>query len=229
MFIAPVICCFIGLGALLNMLVSIMHEEQKAIAEEVRSNDEEADGLEDSIIEIQKGCKSRQDRISQGKEEVKPISGIRESNARLNISLEELKKRLQEASDESERLSAECDLAREKKEEERKNVSVTTIGGTQKNRHLKPVFVECASQKAILQPQAKELSSNPDKSDQEAFLDFARRTGYVVFLIRPDGFGCFENYRDLMISANKNARSPVEYGYEPVNADWNLIYPGKEG
>ena len=57
----------------------------------------------------------------------------------------------------------------------------------------------------------------------------ARRTRYVVFLIRPDGFYCFGNYRAAILAANQEAGPVIEFGYEPFNAEWKPVFPGKEG
>jgi hypothetical protein len=46
-----------------------------------------------------------------------------------------------------------------------------------------------------------------------------------VFLIRPDGFTAFENYRDVLQTHNTSATRALDLGYEPVDADWQLVYP----
>lgn len=92
----------------------------------------------------------------------------------------------------------------------------------------KPVFVECTDRAAIIQPEGTLLGSNPDSEDRKAFLDAAKRTRYVVFMIRPDGFYCFHKYRDLIVSANQGSQATIDFGFEPVNADWELVYPGQE-
>jgi len=270
MFATPVILCFIGMGALLNMLVFSMHEEQLAnvdasqkyqdaiaenqrhrdelagqearaeqarkekeeedkAAEEERANNEAAEDWEKKTAESEAGNDGRREQVPDKEKKTAQLPGVRQQNARLNVSLEKLKQDLQEAETELQRLSAECDVARKEKDKERRRVDVTALDGTRKVSDHKPVFVECSRGKAILQPQERTLSADPGAADRETLLAAARRTRYVVFLVRPDGFRCFENYRSFVISAGQKTGAPIEFGYEPVNADWELVFPGKEG
>jgi hypothetical protein len=81
----------------------------------------------------------------------------------------------------------------------------------------------------ILQPAGTQLGDDPDDDDRRVFLSAASRTGYVVFMIRPDGFRSFNNYRRIVASVNQGSPGKLDCGFEPVNADWKLIYPGQKG
>ena len=48
---------------------------------------------------------------------------------------------------------------------------------------------------------------------------------YVLFLIRPNGFESFFEYRQLVLSRAKQPGGAIEHGYEPVNSDSKLVYP----
>ncbi|MFQ5728848.1 MAG: hypothetical protein ACE5GN_00615 [Waddliaceae bacterium] len=92
----------------------------------------------------------------------------------------------------------------------------------------KAVFIECEEKWIRIMPEGKHLESGPSKASREEFLQIAKTTGYVVFLIRPDGYASFENYREVVENYNKEAASPLEFGYEPIDADWKLAYPSGE-
>ena len=172
---------------------------------------------------------ARRKRILEEQAATAPLPKLREENGRLNVSAEDLRKKLREADDEFRQLKIKCDVARKEKDKERRKVDVTALDGTRKISDHQPVFVECSRFKAILQPQARPLGPNASPDDRNAFLTAARGTRYVVFLIRPDGFPCFQKYRACLLAANKESGTSIEFGYEPVNADWELVFPGKEG
>lgn len=143
-------------------------------------------------------------------------------------SKQELERKLQEAQRERERLVAELDKVQREIEDKKKEYWVPELpGGTRHTR--KPVYVECTAGGAILQPAGTLLGGDPDDNDRRAFLSAASRTGYVVFLIRPDGFRSFNNYRRIVTSVNQESPGKLDCGFEPVNADWKLIYPEQKG
>ena len=87
------------------------------------------------------------------------------------------------------------------------------------------MFVECDSKGVWLRPERKLLDPTVSPAARTTFLNRVQSTGYVVFLIRPDGFVPFRRYRDVLITYNATAERPLDFGYEPVNADWKLVYP----
>jgi len=204
-------------------------EAADKVAKEGRQNNRAAKDQEEQTAESKASNDARRRRISYLTEGTVQLPGVRQENSRLSISVEDLKKKLWEADDELQRLAAECNLARKEKDKQRRAVDITALDGTRRVSDHKPLFVECTWNKAILQPQERTLGSDPDAADREMFLSESRKTRYVVFLIRPDGFHCFEKYRNSLLAANKESQTPVEFGYEPVNADWDLAFPGKEG
>lgn len=91
--------------------------------------------------------------------------------------------------------------------------------------HRPAVFMECDARGVWIMPERRLLAASAPSSARQAFLSKARTTGYVVFLIRPDGFTAFENYRDVLQTHNTSATRALDLGYEPVDADWQLVYP----
>lgn len=87
------------------------------------------------------------------------------------------------------------------------------------------VFVECDAQGVWMMPERKLLETSASDAAREAFLTRVRSKGYVVFLIRPDGFNAFRKFRELVETHNRASINKLEYGYEPINADWRLVYP----
>ena len=113
------------------------------------------------------------------------------------------------------------------KAEEERRFSATALFGTQRIGAQKPTFVECRGDKGVLQPQARRSAPSPAPTTGRRSSP-PRSTHYVVFLIRPDGFDCFENYRKVLLAASPSEPAPIDFGYEPVNADWELDYSGKD-
>lgn len=90
------------------------------------------------------------------------------------------------------------------------------------------VFVECDAKGAWLMPERRMLEPTVPREARRLFMEHVRKTGYVVFLIRPDGFTAFERYRDFVETYNDTSTVPIDYGYEPLDADWRLVYPKVE-
>ncbi len=84
-----------------------------------------------------------------------------------------------------------------------------------------PLYVECDQQGILLQPENRRLPVQPDSSSKADFLQTARQRKYVLFLIRPNGFDSFRNYRKLL----EQQASEVDYGYEPIRQDGRVLYP----
>lgn len=118
---------------------------------------------------------------------------------------------------------------RGKKAETRKNVvTATSIHGVASNRDGAVTFAECSKAGVLLKPLNRRLSADPSTADKETFQQAAGESGYVVFMVRPDGLGTFQHYRALIEEANGSMTSKIEMGYEPIDAAWELVYPGEE-
>jgi Skp family chaperone for outer membrane proteins len=118
---------------------------------------------------------------------------------------------------------------RGKKAETRKNVvTATSIHGVASNREGSVTFAECSKAGVLVKPLNRRLSADPSAADKETFQQAAGESGYVVFMVRPDGLGTFQHYRTLIEEANGSRTSKIEMGYEPIDAAWELVYPGEE-
>lgn len=81
-----------------------------------------------------------------------------------------------------------------------------------------PLYVECDGQGIVLQPESVRLRADPSDEEMKRFAQTARRRRYVLFLIRPDGFTAFQQYR-VQIGQDK-----IDFGYEPINQDGRVLY-----
>lgn len=118
---------------------------------------------------------------------------------------------------------------RGKKAEARKNVvTATSVHGVASNRDGAVTFAECSKAGVLVKPLNRRLSADPSAADKETFRQAAGESGYVVFMVRPDGLGTFQHYRAIIEEANGSRTSKIEMGYEPVDAAWQLVYPGEE-
>jgi len=265
-FLVPMLCCFIAIGAFLHVLMSFMqqrHEEKTELAQRIEQVERDSADLEGQLeqenerasdfqtrleeeqrrAEAAGAAENETDRMRSEAAKIEPrrsshqaqrdavarkteaLPDVRENHRRLNLSLEDLQKQLEKAEAEHAELAKREIDAKEKKEEERKKVRVLEISGTRTRHSRKPVFVECSAGNAIVQPEGRKLGAYPGSDDKATFLACARRTGYVVLLVRPDGFQCFENYREVV----EDSGASIDFGYELVNEDWIIIYPGQEG
>jgi hypothetical protein len=137
---------------------------------------------------------------------------------------------------------SETDLARQVQQLQQEIAALTEqIGGVQREvdakeqvqaQQLVPagsrkpaVFVECTAAGVLLMPERTLLQATVPPAARETFLARVTARGYVVFLIRPDGLTAFERYREVVQTYNKTTRNTLNIGYEPVNADWKLVYP----
>ena len=104
-------------------------------------------------------------------------------------------------------------------------VPVPSLAGGTGRKPRRITFIECFGGGAMVQPQEHRLPDIPEGAAGRAFLDAARTTGYVLFLVRPNGVRVFDEYRALIDEANGSGRPRIEIGYEPIDADWQLAYP----
>jgi hypothetical protein len=254
MFALPALCYFIGMGTVLNMAVSSAVDDQKALAQ-LEKTCKQAAGENQALaarlgeerdrvgkLRLQVGDEARRRvaiskrlgeqivagnrRLRQQHAEAQGIVASLNDARSLAVSLDVLRQKLREADAEVSRLSAERDAtAQDKKKKERTPRVILDGSGGQSSRR-KPVYLVCSAQNAILEPEGRQLGSDPSPFDQQAFLAAVRATGYVVFLIRPDGVPCFMIYRRFVTSDNAISGQPIQFGFEPVNADWDCSNPG---
>jgi hypothetical protein len=126
---------------------------------------------------------------------------------------------------ESQQLAAQLAQLQRRPDPSTKTVRVERIRGTQAWHAPDPVYVECDATGVILQPAGRHFSASPNAEQRDAFLQAAQRSGYVLFLIRPAGFESFRQYRAAVAAGRQASGKPIDFGYEPVNADWHLVYP----
>lgn len=134
-----------------------------------------------------------------------------------------------EAEERATRLTAEIDalkqqlhgVQREIEEKDQVHAQQLVPSGSRRPS----VFVECDAQGIWLMPDRTPLDAAAPSAARETFLSRVKTKGYVVFLIRPNGFTSFERYREILTSYNATAAQALDFGYEPVNAEWKLAYP----
>lgn len=83
-----------------------------------------------------------------------------------------------------------------------------------------PQWVECVKGGVVLQPQGERIGLDALKQKSSTFMQAIRHKGYVVFLVRPQGFEAFQEARQLA------AGERVTLGYEPVDEEWVLNFGG---
>ena len=177
--------------------------------------------LEDELLALRQ-------KVTKAQDYARSMNSLKAEVAQLKSVQEDLRARLESEKSKHKRLLSAHDAALREREKRVKVFSVTSLSGG--SRHVrKAIFAECAADGIIVQPVKRRLSMNMEARDQNTFLSIVRQTRYVVFLIRPDGFESFRRYRALLISENRLSNEPIDIGFEPVNGDWVLIYPGQEG
>lgn len=145
------------------------------------------------------------------------------------ISPEEIDRLLQEAKQQRDRLIAQLQDMEQQEEKDRTVVSVTHLSGRHVQSSGAVLFIECIADGVIVQPQQERFARRPDADAETAFRSSLEPVQHVVFLVRPAGFESFWRYHALVTAANEAGQANTEIGYEPVDQDWHLIYPGQEG
>ena len=125
-------------------------------------------------------------------------------------------------------MSGDLELVTAKARDRQKVFLVTALTGGSQPRIRSAVFAECSGDGIRIQPQGTRFSKSVNVAEQRLFLSIVGTTSYVVFLIRPDGFESFFRYRNLVQSESRRTGRYIDVGYEPVDQDWVLIYPGQE-
>jgi predicted RNase H-like nuclease (RuvC/YqgF family) len=146
------------------------------------------------------------------------VSELRRSRKEIEFDIVSVKKKI-------ERLQYQLSSAQQKRQQMAKVFNVGTIKGGKTKSASNVLYVECINNGVILQPKGIYLTHNLSSEEQSKFLSVAIQTGHVVFLIRPDGFKSFKQYRSIITSHNRASTQQIDLGYEPVNADWILNYP----
>lgn len=131
--------------------------------------------------------------------------------AELRTRREEIERSLQEAKKEVE--AARRQLPRPGKVP----VEVVVPEGSRRDA----LFVECDGRGVLVMPDEIRYPADPGPDVRRQFLDQARRKGYVVFFVRPEGFDSFREYREIV----EENGGGIDYGYEPVDDDWQILYP----
>ena len=88
------------------------------------------------------------------------------------------------------------------------------------------VFVECTADGAWIMPERRRLAATAPAPDGQSLLSKLDVTHFAVFLVRPSGFQTFAAYRAVIERHNATTGTTIDYGFEPVDAGWQLAYPG---
>ncbi|MBL7040049.1 MAG: hypothetical protein ISR77_15535 [Pirellulaceae bacterium] len=208
-------------------------ETEKRIAELRRKLSEDRDHAEAAqrLEEELRRLLARKAAIDQAIEATQDISAPGDDNQPsptsdgLQTELTQKQSALTAAKAEHDRLLATLSGLGPPVEDGDDECDVTQIQGTGERDAPTPVYVECLAEGATIQPENTLFSASPNEQERQAFLKAAKRTGYVLFLIRPSGFASFGQYRDLVLSDRGDSGKSIDFGYEPVNQDWKLIYP----
>ena len=195
--------------------------------------------LERSVARAEADVESGQ--AAADSDDVPDLAALEEEQRRLVRELQDLETKIDRDMDMGERTRATVDSLQQAigDLQVRIDSSDTTDDGTVNvlglhgSRHLEngegATFAECKGGKLRMEPGSVELAGNPTSAESAAFLRAVRTTGYVLFLVRPDGFNTFDQYREVLQDANQNEQSKVEFGFEPVDQDWHLTFPSVAG
>lgn len=177
-----------------------------------------------TVEESQKKLGLLQHQKAELQNRLEELQALQENAARLRLSRKDLEAKISQLQAEIASLQGEANTVRRKVEEiDQVQVKDLVPGGQRRPA----VFVECNAQGAWIMPERRLLEPTVPPAAREALLNKAssKRYGYIVFFIRPDGYTAFKRYREVVETHNKSSSTVLEYGYEPVNADWKLVYP----
>lgn len=190
-------------------------EPVKQLVAELRGLQSQAEELRRKLAGLEEARREHQSRIAELGKTADSLPG----------SWEDLGQRVAAAGEEQRRLRTRLEELRHQRGDHEKRFSVTALSGGNRRRHRPATFVECTAHEVRIQPAGERFSGTMDPSERQRFLQRIRATGYAVFLIRPDGYQNFLRYRALVLSAGGAGKEAIAIGYEPVNAEWKLIYP----
>lgn len=286
MFLVPVLCCFVGIGAFVHMTLAAeevqrqkeeesrqgkldelaelqeqlnaLRERAEALRQEISDVNKRIQGLAEHLLELRGigelseelneeiDCLRKvlaklmveltalEHEIAQKQEEIEKLQGETENvdslgkeKEKLREQLDELRERLDEAKATRNRLRKKLAELRRWRDEEENKHELCPAKPLPPGRP-KPVFLECNANDVVIQPEGTKLRGKPRAGDRKRFLAMAQKTGYVVFLIRPSGFHSFKHYRQLVHSHNNRSDESIQFGFEPVDVSWSLVYPDQE-
>ncbi|MBI4602190.1 MAG: hypothetical protein HY721_09540 [Planctomycetes bacterium] len=168
-------------------------------------------------------AESLRHELARLEDRLEALADLEKRVGSLRMSREEREELIAKLRKETEGLEGQVAAVRRERDDLQKIPARDLVrGGTTKA----PLFVECDGKGAWAMP-ARQLFEKAAPADaKEAFLKAARERGYVLFLVRPDGFKAFDRYREILEEHNARSRALVDLGYEPVDAAWQLAYPG---
>lgn len=204
-------------------------EEQRTIASKaLREEQLRLASIEESIRDLEDHVKSLRFAIQDVIEE---DSQHYDDHAQAEKNLAHLEKLIAETSEEIEQLK--------KEQGTRKSYSFVPYSGKNGTRRL-PLYIECTEFAAILQPEgvrlfqvdlATKLTSDTSLAriiratkqfyhrDHPEWRDDPDKEPYPLIIVRPGGIKAYQAVRDALEEMGS------DYGYEMVEADWELKYP----
>ncbi len=237
-FIVPPLLCLIAIAALAHLARADELEEQgagdvpaavSAVSRPDENRRRDQDALDAAIKELRERETALDQRIREKSSSVARLKDRLTIESETVASLEELRTRVAAAERRRAELNAEFDTLKQSQAKQEKILSVTALSGKHRTNTRPATFVECVADGVLLQPHQERFSMRPAALERGAFTASIGKTDYVVFLIRPDGFESFWQYYRLVRAANASSRTAIDVGYEPVNADWCLLYPERKG
>ncbi len=101
-----------------------------------------------------------------------------------------------------------------------KSIYIKLKPGESDKQHKKPVFIECTKDKLVIYPQNYETRESDMRNRNSYFMrllyNLNRNEHYIIFAIRPDGYGIFKKAR--IITESKD----IGVGFEPIDRYWQL-------
>ncbi len=237
-FIVPPLLCLIAIAALANLARADELEEKRmggnpaaapAVSPPGESRRRAQDALDASIEEARAREAALDQSIREKNSSVARLKDDLTVQSETATSLEELRARVAAAEKQRTESSTQLDALKQSQAQQEKILSVMALSGKHKTNTRPATFVECVADGVLLQPRQERFSIRPAAAERGAFTTSIKETDYVVFLIRPDGFESFWQYYRLARSANVGAETSIDVGYEPVNADWHLLYLQQKG
>jgi hypothetical protein len=221
--------------ALAQQLATLRDKLQKA-EELVQQTEQEVQNQREAITATQEECQQARNDITQaeqgverGNGKVRELLSVDELPAESPEGLQQQRRKvdddLQRERTETERLQAQLARLRRHNDEMSRSFRLSDLKTTNHWQAPDPVYVECDQQGVLIQTAGTRFGTWPDATDTVNFISTARRTGYVLFLVRPSGYSSFWRYRKTIEAESRESGRAIDYGYEPINEDWILIYP----
>jgi len=237
-FIVPPLLCLVAIAALANLTRASALEERRmggvpAAAPAVPPPGESRRRAQDALDASIKEMRAREAALDRStRERDSSVARLQDDltvQSEAAASLEELRARVAAAEKQRTELNVKLDALKQSQAKQEKILSVMALSGRHRTNTRPAMFVECMADGVFLQPRQERLPVRPAAVERGVFTAFIEETDYVVFLIRPDGFESFWQYYRLARSRNASPSTAIDVGYEPVNADWHLLYPEQKG